>query len=438
MDVKKKVGVISLGCDKNRVDTEKMLAVLSREFEIVNDIEKAQIIIINTCAFLKSARKEAIEEVLAAAEYKEKGSAEKIIVTGCLPQKYVGELFGELIEADAFLGVSDYDSINRVIERTYKGERVNAVGFPRGECGKERILTTCGHAFLKIADGCSNHCTYCLIPKIRGAFRSVPIGDLLEEAASLGNIKELVLVAQDTTKYGSDLSPRTDLVTLVRKLSALKNISGIRLMYCYPEGITDELIHEMQVNPKMIRYIDIPFQHADDGVLKRMNRKGGGEEYLALVEKLKREVPNIAIRSTFMTGFPGEDEAAFSRLADFLGKARLFNAGFFKYSREKDTASDRLDGHLPEKIKNARLKKLYSVQRKIVAENNRRLVGRTFNVLAEGFDESGPVYYGRAYFNAPDVDGKIFFFSDSEIEYGEYYRVKIIKAQGYDLYGERE
>lgn len=432
-----KIGVISLGCDKNRVDTEKMLAKIKEKHEITGDIEKADIIIVNTCAFLSSSRKESVEEILSAAEYKKSGSAKKLIVTGCLPQKFLKETEKGFPEADAFLGVSDYDKINEVIDRITEGERVSEVGAPRGECGTKRLLTTDGYAYLKIADGCDNHCTYCLIPKIRGKYRSVPVDDLLEEAKNLGEINELILVAQDVAAYGKDLFPRVTLTELIRKLSALTSVKGIRLLYCYPENITDELIHEMAVNAKLIRYIDVPLQHASDSVLKRMNRKGTGAEYLALIEKLRREVAGIAIRSTFITGFPAESEEDFGALVGFLEKAKLDAAGFFKYSREKDTPADKMDGHLKESVKTARLKKLYSVQKKIVKENNKKLVGKTFNVLAEGFDENALVYYGRAYFNAPDVDGKIYFFSDSEVEYGKYLRVKITKATGYDLYGER-
>lgn len=431
------VGVISLGCDKNRVDTEKMLAKIKEKHNVTGEIEKADIIIVNTCAFLNSSRKESVEEILSAAEYKKSGSAKKLIVTGCLPQKFLKDTEKGFPEADAFLGVSDYEKINDVIDRITAGERVIEVGAPREEPGKKRLLTTDGYAFLKVADGCDNHCTYCLIPKIRGKYRSVPEEDLLEEAASLGNVKELVLVAQDTAAYGKDLSPEKTLTELIRKLSALPNVFGIRLLYCYPENITEELIHEMSVNAKVIRYIDIPLQHASDAVLKRMNRKGTGAGYLELIEKLRREVPGIAIRSTFITGFPGESEADFDTLVKFLEKAQLDAAGFFKYSREKDTPADKLDGHLPERIKTARLKKLYSVQKKIVSAKNKSLVGRTFNVLAEGFDDNSLVYYGRAYFMAPEVDGKVYFFSGEEVEYGEYYRIKITKSSGYDLYGER-
>ena len=432
----KKIGVISLGCDKNRVDTEKMLAILSAEHTLTSDYDNADVIIINTCSFLESSRKEAIYEILSAIEMKKQG-LEKIIVTGCLPQKFLNDIKDELIEVDAFMGVSDYRQILQVIDRIYSGERVIEVGAPRGECGVKRVLTTDSYAYLKVADGCSNHCTYCLIPAIRGKYRSVPMVDLIAEAKSLGEVNELILVAQDTAKYGLDLEPKTSLVELIRELCKLENVKGIRLMYCYPENITDELIHELAVNPKMIKYIDMPLQHADDGVLKLMNRKGTGQGYLDLIAKLKQSVPGIAIRSTFIAGFPRESEDAFNNLTDFLQKAKLFNAGFFKYSKEDGTAAARLDGQVAGAVKTKRYKKLYSVQKKVVKENNKALVGRTFKVVAEGFDADQLVYYGRAYFNAPDIDGKIYFFSSEEVEYGKFYDIEIIKATGYDLYGER-
>ena len=433
----KKIGVISLGCDKNRVDTEKMLYTLSERHTLVNDINSAEIVIINTCAFIESAREESVNEILTTAELKKDGVLEKLIVTGCLPQKYKKELYDELTEVDAFLGVSDYSEINGVIDKIYSGERVFSVGEPKGECTNKRITTTNGYAYLKIADGCSNHCTYCTIPSIRGSFRSVPKDFLLEEAKNFKNGTEVILVAQDVTKYGEDLNPKTNLVELIRSLSVLSNVKGIRLLYCYPENITDELIKEMRENAKVIRYIDIPFQHASDKVLKLMGRKGRGEDYLNLVERLKREVPGIAVRSTFITGFPGETEEDVDTLIEFLKKAKLFNAGFFKYSREEGTPAYKLPEQVPEKDKGKRIRKLYSTQKKVVKENLSSFVGKTFKVFSEGFDEEQLVYYGRAYFNAPDIDGKIYFFSDEEIEYGVYYDVKILKASGYDLYGEK-
>lgn len=434
----KKIGVISLGCDKNRVDTEKMLAILKDTHTLVSDLEQAQIVIINTCAFLSSSREEAFAEILSVAEYKQHGVLEKIIVTGCLPQKFIGDIYEELVEADAFLGVSDYGEILSVIDRIYAGERVNAVGQPRGECGSKRVLTTDNYAYLKIADGCSNHCTYCLIPMIRGKYRSVPKQCLIDEAKALGDVKELILVAQDTAKYGFDLQEQNSLPDLIRSLSALSNIHSIRLLYCYPENITEELINEFKSNAKLVRYIDIPFQHADDRILKLMNRKGTGEGYLRLVERLKNEVKGIAIRSTFITGFPTETETEFNNLVEFIKNAKLFNAGFFKYSREQGTPAYKLPNQVLAKDKTKRHKKLYSVQKAVVKETNKSLIGKTFKVLAEGFDDSELIYYGRAYFNAPDIDGKVYFFSGEEVEYGKYYDIKITKATGYDLYGERQ
>ncbi len=438
MTEKKLIGVISLGCDKNRVDTEKMLAILESKHTVTNDVETAQIIIINTCAFLKASREEAIGEILWSAQLKKCASLEKLIVTGCLPQKFIDDIMDDLPEVDAFLGVSDYAGILDVIDRVYDGERVNAVGVPREECGIARVKTTFGYSYLKIADGCSNHCTYCLIPKIRGKYRSVPTADLIKEAELLGNVNELILVAQDLTRYGEDLDEKTNLVELIQRLSKLDNISHLRLLYCYPEGITDGLITELKTNPKLIKYIDVPLQHADDKVLKLMNRKGTGAEYLRLINKLKAEVDGIAIRSTFITGFPNESESAFENLVNFIGEAKLFNAGFFKYSREEDTPAYKLDGQLPEKVKTARLKKLYSAQKRVVKENLMGLIGSVVKVVAEGFDENELVYYGRAYFNAPDIDGKVYFFSDDQVEFGKEYEIKLLKATGYDLYGERQ
>lgn len=434
--INKKVGVISLGCDKNRVDTEKMLAKISEKHKITNDLEEADVIIINTCAFLKSAREEAIEEILYAGALKMQEGAKKIIVTGCLPQRFIKEIFNELTEVDAFLGISDYHKINDVIDEIFKGQRLNAVGNSFDGRLTQRVRTTNHYAYLKIADGCSNHCTYCLIPSIRGKYRSVKKEDLLEEVNSLGKIDELILVAQDITKYGRDLVPETSLVELIKKISALDSVNSIRLLYCYPENVDDKLIEEFKSNPKLIKYIDIPFQHADDKVLKLMNRPLSGEKYLELINKLKSEVEGIAIRSTFITGFPGEGEEEFNNLLAFLEKARLFNAGFFKYSKEEGTPAYKLSGHLPESVKSKRLKKLYAFQKKIVKSNFKSLINKTIKVKAEGFDKDRLVYYGRAYFNAPDIDGKVYFFSNREVDYGNYYDIKIIEGSDYDLLGE--
>ncbi len=433
----KKVGIISLGCDKNRVDTEKMLAILSKKHTLTSNITDAEIIIVNTCAFLSSSREEAINEILSASLYKQDGNLQKLIVTGCLPQKFIGDIYDDLIEVDAFLGVSDYDKINDVIDEIYQGKRVNAVGKPGAEPCTERVLTTSTHAYLKIADGCSNHCTYCLIPYIRGKFRSVPLDDLRSEAKSLGVLNELILVAQEVTRYGVDLDGDVNIVTLIKELSKLDNVKAIRLLYCYPENITDQLIQEIKSNDKVIKYIDIPLQHASNPVLKRMNRKGTCDAYLQLIKKLKDTVDGIAIRSTFITGFPGETEDDFNTLVDFIQKAKFFNAGFFKYSKEDGTPAFKMDGHLPQSVKEKRLRKLYAVQRQISKENLKTYKGKTLSVVVEGFSSTDFLYYGRAYFNAPDIDGKVYFSAEEELSIGDKCDVIIKRTTDYDLIGKK-
>ena len=350
-------GVISLGCDKNRVDSEKLIGLLKeRKCALTDDLSKAQIVIVNTCAFLESARKESIETILECAGYKKSGKLEKIVVTGCLPQKFIGELFDPLTEADVFLGIRDYEKIFEALEKSYeRNERENYVG--KGSDGFRfgRVLTTEPHyAYLKIADGCYNHCTYCLIPKIRGRYVSYPMEDLLKEAEELGDVSELIVVAQDTTRYGEDLYGENRFVNLLSELSKLDNIRKIRLLYCYPDVIGEELIAEIRDNDKILKYIDIPLQHSENRILKLMNRKGGRESYLALLKKLREEIPQIAVRSTFISGFPGETEEEFEGMKVFLKEAKFANCGFFAYSREPDTAAARMSGQVHSSTKRRR------------------------------------------------------------------------------------
>lgn len=431
----KTIGVISLGCDKNRVDTEKMLAVLGSD-KITQDQEEAQIIIVNSCAFLESSRKEAIETVFDVNELRKTGKLEKIVLTGCMPQKFVADMFDEFKEVDVFLGTGDYEYLPEAIELAYKGKRVNFVGKAKEFKEKKRVVTTPLHyAYLKIADGCDNHCTYCLIPSIRGKYRSEKEEDLVAEAQSLGDVTELILVAQDVTRYGEDIYGENKFAELLRKLSALDNIGSIRILYCYPDKLTDELIAEIKNNDKIIKYLDIPLQHADPVVLKRMNRKGTGEGYLKLIAKLRKEIPDIAIRSTFIAGFPGETEEQFENLLEFIKEAKLTNAGFFAYSREEGTPAYRLPDQIDEKVKQSRVKKLYAAQKKVSEERNKSLVGKQIKVICDGVDYDKQSFYGRAYFSAPEIDGKAYFTYDGEIKQGEYYDVKITKADAYDLYG---
>ena len=432
----KKVGVISLGCDKNRVDSERLLAIVGENFTVTNDISSANVIIINTCAFLESARAEAIQTIFETNEYRDIGNLEKIIVTGCLPQKFINEIFDDLFEVDAFLGINDYDLIPIAISEIYKGNRVNFVGKNKNFYKKERIMTTvCHYSYLKIADGCNNKCTYCLIPKIRGEYNSTKMELLVEEAKSLGELDELILVAQDVTRYGIDLYGKPLIVTLIQKLSQLDNINKIRLLYCYPDMISDELISEIKNNDKVIKYLDIPLQHADDKILKLMNRKGTANEYLNLINKLRAEIPSIAIRSTFITGFPCEDENAFNNLVDFIKKAKFTNCGFFAYSREYDTPAYKLPNQVDEEVKEKRVKKLYSVQKAISKKFLNGFIGKEIEVICDGIDYDKQCFIGRAYFNAPDVDGKVYFTSDDIVNQGERYIVLIDGTDSYDLYG---
>ena len=428
-------GVISLGCDKNRVDSEKLLAIIrANGCTVSNELEDVQVLVVNTCAFLNSARREAIETVLDCAAYKN-GSLEKLVITGCLPQKYVQETFPELTEADVFLGINDYDRFFEALQLSYEGQRVNFVGKGENSKATDRVLTTpCHYAYLKIADGCNNYCTYCLIPKIRGRYVSYPMEQLVEEATALGDISELILVAQDVTRYGADLYGKKSIVELIKKLTALENIGSVRLLYCYPDAITDELIAEMRDNPKVIKYIDIPLQHSEDRILKLMNRKGSRAEYLSLIARLRSEIPGIAIRSTFICGFPTETEEEAEALGMFLGEAQLTNCGFFAYSREPDTAAFKLKGQIAQSVKNRRVKKLYAIQGEVSHRYLSEFIGKRITVLCDGIDYERGCFVGRAYFQAPEIDGKIYFNCPEAVQ-GEYYDVVIDNCNQYELYG---
>lgn len=434
----KKFGVISLGCDKNRVDTEKLLSIIKNGgCEVTGDVSEAQVLIINTCAFLNEARKEAIETVLEYSALKN-DNLEKIVVTGCLPQKYVNEVYPELTEADVFLGTDDYDKIFSALEQSYNCGRINMVGCGSHKFITQRVITTPPHvAYLKIADGCNNHCTYCLIPKIRGKYRSYHIEQLIEEAENLGDVSELIVVAQDVTRYGIDLYGQKNLIKILQNLTTLVNINSVRLLYCYPDMIDGGLIAEIRDNPKIVKYIDIPFQHSENRILKLMNRPQGREKYLELINKLRKEIPDIAIRSTFISGFPTETEEEHEGLISFLEQAMLDNCGFFAYSREPDTAAFRLKGQVPYVVKKRRVKKLYEVQRSISYDKLRNYIGKKLTVLCDGIDYEKNCFVGRAYFQSPDIDGKVYFNAYSAVQ-GEYLEIIIESNDAYDLYGRTE
>ena len=426
----KKIGIVSLGCDKNRVDTENMLYYLKDgAFEITNDYSVADIIIVNTCAFIESARAEAIDTILEMAEYKKSGKCKQLIVTGCLPEKYRDQLVEGIPEADAFLGVREYEKIAKVIGMSDKDS----------ELTDKRIITTPQHyAYLRIAAGCDNHCTFCTIPSIRGKYKSVKIEDVLSQASDLEKmgVKEIILVAQDVTSYGKDIYGSYQLVNLLKKLSEF-NFEWIRLMYCYPELVSDELIEEISTNPKIAKYVDIPLQHVDDGILKLMNRRSRKEQIVSIVNKLRAKCPDIAIRTTFMVGFPSETEEQFYNLCDFAKEYKLDHVGVFAYSKEDDTPSAKIKGHLDEEIKLERVDILGAILEENNLKANEKFVGKTVKVLYEDIDYERNMFVGRTQYNAPEIDSVV-YFSGEFADVGEFYNVKITAVDGYDLIGEIE
>ena len=430
-----RIGAISLGCDKNRVDSEKMLARLSSGGHIiVSDASEADILIVNTCAFIDKAKEESIDEILWAISEKNDGTVKHVIVCGCLAQRYADDLKAEFPDVDAILGVGNYDEILGAIERISKGERVTATAC-KDLFFEKRVLTTPYHyAYLKIADGCDNHCTYCAIPSIRGKYRSESIDNLLSEAKILSDdgVKELILVAQDVTRYGVDFDGKPHLTELVRKLEEL-DFEWIRLLYLEPEMVDDELIEFIANEPKIVKYMDIPFQHIDSGVLKRMNRHTDEQSTRELVKKVK--AAGITLRTTFICGFPGESEEAHRLLCEFVREGNLDFAGFFAYSREEGTPADRLGGHIDEAEKERRENELCEIQQEVISKRNARLKGSVVKVIYDGIDYDRQAFIGRAAFQAPDIDGVVYFTSDSEVRIGEFYEVEIVGAEGVDLLG---
>ena len=439
--MKTKVGVVSLGCDKNRVDTEVMLAnLVAGGYEITAEPSDADVIIVNTCAFLESARKEAIDTILEMANFKNSGKCQKVIVTGCLGQKFGDELYNELDEADAIVGTYEYDKICDIVAETLKGNRNLYNGCNQEITFGSRILTTAPHvAYLKIADGCDNFCTYCLIPHIRGRYRSVTMDRIVEQARDLAEsgVKELILVAQDTTRYGKDLYGEPKLRELVQELSKIEQIKWIRLLYCYPELLTDVLLDEIANNPKVVNYVDIPLQHVNDAILRKMNRRSNGESIRKLFDKLTNK--DIEVRSTFICGFPTETKETIAELDEFLRSYRLRNVGFFAYSREEGTAAAGFDGQIPERTKQRYVKKLYATQYKVAELLNRADIGKIYECVVDELDSNDGEYYvykGRTHFMTPEIDGCVYIASKKELRIGNFYNVKINGALEYDLSGE--
>lgn len=437
----KKIGMISLGCPKNQVDAEIMLASLAEDgFEITNEVDGADAVIVNTCGFIEDAKKEAIENILDMAELKKEGVIGKIVVTGCLAERYREEIFKEIPEVDAVVGIGSNADICAVCRRVLEGESVETFG--EKTClplSGERLLTTPEwFAYLKIAEGCSNHCTYCAIPSIRGEFRSRQPDDILAEAKHLAEmgVKELIVVAQDTTRYGEDLYGKSALPALLKALSKIEGIQWIRVLYCYPERITDELLDVMAETENIVEYLDIPIQHADASVLKAMNRKGDRDSLLQLIEKIRARMPDAVLRTTLITGFPGETEEAFETLCDFVKTARFDRLGCFAYSAEEGTPAAALPNQIDEETKRERGDVIMEMQYRIFDEKNRENIGKILQTVVEGYDPYTDSYFGRTERDAPDIDGQVKFTCGYELHEGDFVDVEIFDVLDYDLVGE--
>ncbi len=436
-----KVGMVSLGCSKNLVDSERMLYKLrERGYELVTEPGLADVAVVNTCGFIQSAKEEAIETIIELGKLKEDGTLKKIIITGCLTQRYQEEAAELFPEADAVIGIGDNKDIIDILDHVLANERVVKFS-PKldAELTGERIISTLPFfAYLKVAEGCSNCCTYCAIPQIRGKFRSVPMEEVLKEAQWLAEngVTELIVIAQDTTRYGEDLYGEPKLPELLEKLSEIEGIKWIRTLYCYPERITDKLLETIADNGKLIKYLDIPIQHCNSEILSRMNRWGDKERLSQLMAHIRKKVPGIVLRTTLITGFPGETEEQFSELAEFVQQQKFERLGCFAYSQEEGTKAAEMENQLSEEVKNHRADIIMEQQMLISAANNEKLMGKRLTAVVEGFDKFAECYFGRTEKDAPDIDGKVFFTSENPLEIGDYVEIEISDTLDYDLMGE--
>ena len=437
-----KILCISLGCDKNLVDTERMLGLLNQEgYTFTDDETEADIIIINTCCFINDAKEESINTILEMAELKKEGPCKALIVTGCLAQRYQEEIRKEIPEVDGILGTTAYHEISRVLKEVLEGkqelcfEDLNYLPTIKSK----RVITTGGYyAFLKIAEGCDKHCTYCIIPSLRGKYRSVPMEYLVEEAKELAEsgVKELILVAQETTLYGVDLYGKKTLPELLRELSKVSGIQWIRLQYCYPEEITQELIDVIRTEKKVCHYLDIPIQHASDRILKRMGRRTDRKQLKEMIQTLRQQIPDIALRTTLISGFPGETEEDHEILMEFVDEMEFERLGVFAYSQEEDTPAAGFENQVPEEVKESRRDEIMELQQEIAFDQSEAMVGRILDILIEGKVADENTYVGRTYMDAPNVDGLIFLNTQEQLMSGDFVRVKVIGALEYDLIGE--
>lgn len=436
-----KILFVSLGCDKNRVDSERMLSILSRHgWEITDEEAEADVIVVNTCCFINDAKEESIQNLLELARWKKEGKCKALIAAGCMAQRYSDEIRRELPEVDAVVGTTAYRRIDEVIEDALRGkydEELEDLKRPES-ANEDRILTTGGHyAYLKIAEGCNKNCAYCVIPKVRGPYRSAPMEELVREAEKLagGGVKELVLVAQETTLYGTDLYGKKCLHLLIEKLCRIEGLRWVRVMYCYPEEIYPELIETMKREPKFVHYLDLPIQHADDGILRRMNRRTTREDLTGIISNLRKEIPDICLRTTLIVGFPGETREEFETLCRFVNESEFNRLGVFTYSQEEGTRAAAMPDQIDEETKEERRDELMELQQEISLDLNEGMVGRTIEVMIAGQVAGEDVYVARGYGDAPDVDGYIFVETGATLMTGDFLKVKIISASEYDLRG---
>ncbi len=436
-----KVGMVSLGCSKNLVDSERMLFKLkSRGYQLVTEPGLADVAVVNTCGFIKSAKEEAIETILELGKLKEDGTLKKIIITGCLVERYKEETAELFPEADAVIGIGNNKDIIDVLDHVLAGEKyINFAPKLDAELTGERIISTLPFfTYLKVAEGCSNCCTYCAIPMIRGKFRSVPMDDVVKEAEFLAEhgVTELVVIAQDTSRYGEDIEGSSQLPELLRRLCKIDGLKWIRTLYCYPERITDELLDTIVSEEKLVKYLEIPIQHCDGDILQRMNRWGDEEKLEALFSHIREKIPGVVLRTTLITGFPGETEEQFNKLAEFIQRVRFDRLGCFAYSREEGTKSYDFPDQIDEETAAHRADIIMEQQMLISAENNEKLLGKEFEAVVEGFDKFGECWFGRTVLDAPDIDGKVFFTSSEPLEIGSYVKIRISDTLDYDLIGE--
>lgn len=440
--MKYNIGLVSLGCAKNQTDAEIMLGILAEDgFNIVYDPAEADVIVVNTCGFIESAKQESIDAILEMAEYKN-GRCKLLIVTGCLAERYSKEILTELPEADAVLGTGDYDKIAEIIKEAFDGKKPVLCGHKdrTPEERLPRILSTPPYtAYLKIADGCDNNCTYCAIPKIRGHFRSRAIENIVEEARDLAEngVRELILIAQDTTRYGADLYGEYSLDKLLLELVKIDKIEWIRVHYFYPEAITDSLIDVMAKYDKICNYIDMPVQHANNDILRRMARRTSREQMTEKINKIRKKMPDSVIRTSIIVGFPGETQEQFEELCDFVREIKFDRMGVFAYSQEEDTAAAEFENQLDEDVKQERLDILMTMQQGISLELNKAKIGKTLEVIVEGYDEESFLFYGRSRGDSIEVDGKVYFGTETEVNEGDIINVEILDADEYDLTGRR-